>query len=43
MAIAQRGPVAPASSPHKAVIAAMTALLEIDQADRVRAIRFLSI
>nr|WP_309240075.1 hypothetical protein [Actinomadura sp. J1-007] len=39
IAIAVRGPVAAASSPHTAVMAAMDALLVTDQADRTRATR----
>jgi hypothetical protein len=39
IAIALRGPVMAASSPHRAVMAAMVALLVTDHADRVRATR----
>jgi hypothetical protein len=38
IAIAARGPVMAASRPHRAVRAAMMALLVTDQADRVREI-----
>jgi hypothetical protein len=39
IAIAVRGPVMLASRPHRAVRAAMVALLVTDHADRVRATR----
>jgi hypothetical protein len=43
MAIAARGPVMAASRPDRAVRAEMAALLMTDQADRVRAIRSVSV
>jgi hypothetical protein len=35
--------MSPASTPHKAVSAAMVALLVIDQADKVRATRLVAV
>ena len=43
IAIAVRGPVMPASRPHRTVRLAMVRLLVTDQADKVRAIRSVSV